>query len=103
MNNFNLFLEKNIEGLYIVEKGDTLSSIAKKFTTTKYLIILDNFLTEEVKEKDYLYIRRYKTVYEVEPFDTLDSIALKFNKSKEEILRVNKINYIYPTQKIIID
>ena len=34
---------------------------------------------------------------------SLESISIKFNVKKEEILRVNKINYIYPTQEIVID
>ncbi len=103
MDNLKCFINYNGEGLYIVEKGDTLSSIALKFNTTKNMIILDNRLTEEVKEKDYLYIKRYKTVYSVDVCDTLDSIAKKFNMTKEEILRLNRINYIYPTLKIVIE
>jgi LysM repeat protein len=103
VDNLKCFINYRSEGLYIVEKGDTLNSIALKFNTTKNMLILDNHLTEEVKEKDYLYIRRYKTVYSVEACDTLDSLANKFNMTKEEILRINRINYIYPTLKIIIE
>lgn len=103
MNNFSVSIDLYNEGLYIVEKGDTLSSIAKKFNTTKNLIIIDNRLIEEVKEGDYLYIKRHKTVYTVEVNDSLEGLENKFNISKEEILRINKIKYIYPTQKIVID
>ena len=97
------FITLNGEGLYIVERGDTLSSIAVKFNTTKHLIISDNRLTNEVSVNDYLYIKKYKRVYSVEVDDTLDSISSKFNLAKEEILRRNRINYIYPTLKIIIE
>ena len=47
------------EGLYVVEEGDTLKSIANKFKTTKNLIIVDNYLTTDVKKGDYLYIKKY--------------------------------------------
>lgn len=91
------------EGLYIVEEGDTLNGIASKFNTTKNLIIIDNHLTTEVIKGDYLYIKKYNRIYTVEPSDSLESISVKFNLTKEEILRVNKIKYVYPTQKIVID
>lgn len=91
------------EGLYVVEEGDTLKSIANKFKTTKNLIIIDNYLTTDVKKGDYLYIKKYNRIYTVEPSDSVESISIKFNVKKEEILRVNKINYIYPTQEIVID
>lgn len=103
MNNLKCVIDLYNEGLYIVERGDTLKSIALKFNTTKNMIILDNRLTEEVKQNDYLYIKRYKTIYEIKVSDTLEGIANKFNLTKEEILRKNGINYIYPTLKIIID
>ncbi len=103
MDNFVFSLSLFNEGLYIVEKGDTIKSIALKFNTTKNLIIYDNFLSREVEENDYLYIKCYKTVYTVTATDTLKDIAEKFNKTEEEILRLNRIKYIYPTQKIVID
>ena len=103
MDNLKSFINYNGEGLYVVEKDDTLNSIALKFNTTKNMLIVDNRLSDEVKEKDYLYIKRYKTVYSVAVCDTLDSIAKKFNMTKEEILRINRINYIYPTLKIVIE
>ncbi len=103
MDKLSYIIDGLNEGLYIVEDGDTLKSIASKFKTTKNLIIMDNYLTDEVKKGDYLYIKKYNRLYVVEPSDSLESISEKFSISKEEILRVNKIKYIYPTQKIIID
>ena len=102
MNTFNLAFLKYKQGLYIVQKGDTIKSISRAFSTTERLIIADNFLNSEVSEGDYLFIKIYDNIYEVKVEDTLFDIAKKFNVSEEEILKINKIDYIYPTQKIII-
>ncbi len=90
------------EFYYVCEEGDTLSEIANKFKTTKNLIIKDNYLSSEVKNGTVLFIKKYEIIYEVEPSDNIEKIAEKFNMTSEEILRVNKINYVYPTQKIVI-
>lgn len=99
---FSYSLLDKREGVYIVERGETLNDIEKKFNTTKQLIIAKNFLKEDVNKDDYLYIKCYNNVYIVTPSHTLDTLAKKFGISKEKILKDNKIKYIYPYQKIII-
>ena len=90
------------EGVYIVEEGESLTEISNKFSTTEILIISDNCLKCQPLEGEALYIKSYALTYMVKPADTLDSVSQKFNVSKEELLRINRVNYIYPTQKIVI-
>ncbi len=102
MSNLKSIIGVLNEFYYVCEKGDTLKTIANKFKTTKNLIIKDNYLSNEVKVGEVLFIKKYEVVYQVEPSDDIEKIAKKFSVTSEEILRVNKINYIYPTQKIVI-
>lgn len=102
MNNFVNPILKNKKGVYIVQKNDTLSSIAKAFNTTENLLIKDNFLTGECVLGNCLYIQSFSEIYEVKIEDTLDSISKKCKISIEELKRINKISYIYPTLKLVI-
>ena len=91
------------EGLYIVEENQTISSIAEKFNTTENLIILDNHLTKEVEKGDYLYVKSYDKVIEVGLEEDLLAVLRKYKITEEKLLRINRINYIYPTQKLVIN
>lgn len=91
---------------YIVTKGDTLYSVAKKFDTTideiKKLNNLDNNMLS-VGQK--LLIPIYEdTTYVVTNGDTLYSIARKFNTTVDEIKRLNNLsnNSINPGQILIV-
>ena len=91
---------------YIVTKGDTLYSVAKKFDTTideiKKLNNLDNNMLS-VGQK--LLIPIYEdTTYMVTNGDTLYSIARKFNTTVDEIKRLNNLsnNSINPGQILIV-
>lgn len=91
---------------YIVTKGDTLYSVAKKFDTTideiKKLNNLDNNMLS-VGQK--LLIPIYEdTTYVVTNGDTLYSIARKFNATVDEIKRLNNLsnNSINPGQILIV-
>ena len=90
------------EGVYVVESGDTLSSIAEKFSTTENLIAIENNINSEVNIGDKLYIKMHKTIYTVTPMDTLKSIATKFNVSEDRLLYENKISYVYVGERIVI-
>ncbi len=99
-----VFLGENLnEFIYAVEEGDSLSSIANAFNTTENLIVFNNNLSSQIEVGQRLYIKRCSIIYTVLPSDDLQKIADKFNKSKEEILRENKCNFIYPTQRIKIE
>lgn len=91
---------------YIVTKGDTLYSVAKKFDTTideiKKLNNLDNNMLS-VGQK--LLIPIYEdTTYVVTNGDTLYSIARKFNTTVDEIKKLNNLsdNSINPGQILIV-
>lgn len=91
---------------YIVTKGDTLYSVAKKFDTTideiKKLNNLDHNMLS-VGQK--LLIPIYEdTTYVVTNGDTLYSIARKFNTTVDEIKRLNNLsnNSINPGQILIV-
>ena len=89
-------------GIYICEKGDTLKSIAKKFSTTERIIMVENNLIDEPNENTILYVKKLGIVYEVEIEDTPEKIAKKFNTNIDLLLAKNYVNYIYPTQKLLI-
>jgi len=96
---------------YIVEAGDTLSSIAKKFKVDIFLLIAFNNIEDpnNVPVGKELTIpqanaelptetplptnlpRGYKIKYFVKPGDTLQTIAGKFNSTAEAIAKENKI------------
>ena len=99
-----LLKDKIVDIIYFVKQGETLSSIADKFKTTKEIIIEDNQLTE-VEEGDILWIRkRNMSVYVVKPADTLQKVAQKNGVSEAHIREVNKLksDSLYVGQKIII-
>ncbi len=99
-----LLKDKTVDIIYFVKQGETLSSIADKFKTTKEIIIEDNQLTE-VEEGDILWIRkRNMSVYVVKPADTLQKVAQKNGVSVAHIREVNKLksDSLYVGQKIII-
>ncbi len=97
--------------IYIVEEGDTLESLAKKFNVSVYDIIQMNHL-EGIFElmpgmKLQIPVDRTSafTFYKIKPGDTLYSIAMDHNTSPEYILLLNGLNaneYIYPGQQILI-
>ena len=89
-------------GIYICEKGDTLKSIANKFSTTERIIMVENNLKDEPNENTILYVKKLGIVYEVEIEDTPEKIAKKFNTNIDLLLAKNYVNYIYPTQKLLI-
>lgn len=105
--------------IYIVRKGDTLWSIAKKFGTTvndiaRYNGIVD---TDAIDVNQILRIplsnnmdnnmpsEAFPEVYTVRPGDTLWKIAKKYDLSVSEIINMNKLtdpDLIYPGQTIIL-
>ncbi len=100
-NYFNPIIESK-KSVYFVQAGDTISSIAKKFNTTENIIIKDNFLTCECNVGNCLFIESFAKIYIVKIEDTLDSISKSCKISIEDIININKINYIFPNQKLAI-
>ena len=89
-------------GYYCVLKGETLSDIENKFITTKNLVIKENFLTRELKEGDVIFITPHSKSYVVKIDDTPESIARALGTPFEEIVRLNKITYVYPFMHLIV-
>ena len=95
---------------YIVIKGDTLSSIAKKFNTTvNELVKMNNIKNPDViYEGQVLKVSNENTIYVVKKGDTLSSIADKYNTTWEELYNKNREvigdnpNLIYKGQKLRI-
>ena len=84
-------------GTYIVQKGDTLYSIAKKFNTTvEEIKTLNNLTSDILSISQILNIAKLSvpevTSYKVVKGDTLYSIAKKFNTTVEEIKKINNLN-----------
>ncbi len=93
----------NGSGTYRVQEGDTLDSLAVKYSTTKAILIYDNNLNGEINDGDALFIRTFKNVYIVGVLDTAKLISEKLNVTIEKLYEINKIDYIYPYQRIIYD
>ena len=93
---------------YIVQKGDSLWSISKKFNTTvNDLIELNDLSTINLQIGDNLLVPKQENInetYIVEPKDTLWSIAKKNNISVERLKELNNLtsNLLSIGQELII-
>ena len=103
MKKLSLVLDQFEEGVYYCIEGDTLKSIATRFSTSEELLIKDNNLTCNVKAGDVLYVKRYKLTYTVKIGDTPEMVAETLRLSVEEMFRLNRINYIYPYLTLVSD
>ena len=82
--------------LYIVQKGDTLYNIAKKYQTTwQELMRVNNMTSTLLRIGKQLIVPgngNNKINYYVEDDDTLFNIARKFGMDMNEIKRLNNLN-----------
>ena len=95
--------------IYKVNSNDSLESIANKFNTTVSAL-------QDINGKDYIVVDEliivpydnqndYFETYIIEKGDTLYSIAKRYNIDLIDLLNLNgldKENYIYPNQEIIV-
>ena len=107
-NDLNNNINNNTTDTYIVNSGDTLYSIAKKYgINANELMELNNLNSNMISIGQQLSIPKTEDyiTYFVRTGDTLNSIADKFNTTVEEILRINNLNTTDVTigQLIIID
>ncbi len=88
---------------YRVNEGDTLLSLAERFSVPFNLIIKSNNLRSELSVGDLLYIEQPDCrLYTVEPFDTAESIGEKFGVSALKILSDNGVPYLFYGMVIVL-
>ena len=91
--NFDIELPNNNVEKYVVQKGDTLYSISKRFNTSVNSIIQVNRLNGNVLNVgQVLQIPVSNYTYIVQRGDTLYGIARKFQKSVDDIKKKNNLN-----------
>ncbi|MGQ9627089.1 MAG: LysM peptidoglycan-binding domain-containing protein [Anaerolineae bacterium] len=104
-------------GTYIVKRGDTLYSIARRYgTTVNALINANNLPSAMIYIGQRLIIPGGKpgpapeshpgmTRYIVQPGDTLEAIARRYGVTVNDIMEINNLYspwYIYPNQTLLI-
>ena len=79
---------------YIVQSGDTVSAIAKKYNVTSNTIIWENKLNKygfiNLGQKLTI-LPTTGVVYKVKKYDTISKIANNYNVEESEIMEINKI------------
>lgn len=94
--------------IYVVQAGDTITSIANKFEVSEKRLILENGLTSSVDlvVGQTIVITYPEEVYIVKEGDTLLEIASKFGVSMMQLYRNNPFlwdrEYIIPGEEIVI-
>lgn len=94
--------------IYVVQQGDTLTSIAKKFQVSEYMLRTINDLSDDTTlvVGQTLVILYPETIYTVQPGDTLYEIADRFETNIATIYQNNPQlideNAIYPGEEIVI-
>lgn len=83
------------EFFYRVKKGDSVLSVSLKLKVPFTLLIADNNLFREIEEGDLLYIKREGVFYTAQLGDSFESIACKFNTTAQEIMRKNRVEYLF--------
>lgn len=81
--------------LYIIQKGDTLYNLAKRFQTTwQELMQVNNMTSTLLRIGKQLIVpgNAKKLNYYVEEGDTLYNIAQKFNTTIDNIKNLNNLN-----------
>ena len=85
---------------YRVKNGECVYAISKKFNLTPKIIILDNNLKCEPECNDLILIRKSTfKIYTVRVGDSLKNLTNRFGK---DVLKVNGVDYIYPTLRLVI-
>lgn len=98
--------KKDIQ-IYVVEKGDTIESIAKKFDITSETVRLSNGIGgNDVSPGQKLTISPVNgLVYTVQNGDTPESIASKFRANKQQLIAFNDAELtgsFKPGEKIVV-
>ena len=100
------YTKPNSNNIYIVQKGDSLWSISKKYNTTvDKLKDINNLNTNLIKAGQKLYIpTSLPTYYVVQKGDTLYGISRKYNTTVTNLIELNnlKTTTLQIGQKLIV-
>ncbi len=95
---------KDFFNYYIIEKGDSIYAIARKYNINPSLLSAMNGL----KNEDYIYPgqeilipKSNYSYYLTAEGDTLDMIAKAFNKPVSKVIEENEVIYLLPDQLIV--
>lgn len=94
--------------IYVVQQGDTITSIAQKYGISSDRLIIDNGITSpySLAVGQTLVITKPTAVYIVKDGDTLEGIAAAHEVTVMQLLRNNpwlaEREYIYPGETIVI-
>lgn len=98
-------VNSNVFDYYVVQKGDTLFSIANRYNTTASMLALIN----GIKENEYIYAnqtilvpRRGIRTYITRPGDTLFSTSDNLGVLPTKLIQDNHSIYLLPEQLIIV-
>ena len=81
---------------YRVKDGETLLSLAERFSVPFSFIKKKNNLRVEISAGDLLYIECPNCKkYIVQPFDTAESVGEKFGVCPQKILSDNGVDYLF--------
>lgn len=96
--------EEKYFNYYIIEKGDTIYAISRKYNINPNLLAALNGLSME----DYIYPgqeilipKNNYSYYMTAEGDTLSQVAQTFNKNVDDITKENKTIYLLPGQLIV--
>lgn len=88
---------KNRMGLYIVQAGESVYSISKKYSIPPLLLICSNNLKGEITTGNMLVLPKCNgKMYTVQVGESVESLCQKFSITKEEFQQKNGCNYIFP-------
>lgn len=96
---------------YLIQRGDTLKSIAEKYNTSPETILdLNNIaFQDEIREGREIIVpgnkEKYFEYYTISSGDTIYGIARKYNINPELLALLNGLensDYIYPNEDILI-
>ncbi|MCK9575258.1 MAG: LysM peptidoglycan-binding domain-containing protein [Clostridia bacterium] len=95
------FIKYNI--VHRVINGETLESIAKKYTTTTQIIMQVNKI-KSVSVGDRVFIpNQHTAIYIVKPLDTIETIAQKFNVTVDYVKQQSGgFDMLFIGQQIVI-
>lgn len=86
---------------YRVKRGDTVISVAEKFSVCVFGLIKDNALVREIRAGDILVVSPPENLYTVKPFESAKRVAEKCGLTESELLMNNGgVPYLFYGLKI---